>query len=212
MRAQSRQALALFCKVMNKWYCKHTPCVPLSFPTCKKYKGVTIALSMSAARRRELADEDEFFESHPTQYHHPYTVHQPYMESLLEHILTREDERPPSNHSLCEEFRGRMRRWDHRVHLARVRTQLVDDTLVLGLFTGDSSLNCRLSTKKTWHQCRAAHEFKARCMPDGAHFTPQVRDMLVDLSHRGQTVLTSQQIDRLQRFLASCLAHRDATP
>jgi len=161
---------------------------------------------MSAARRRELADEAEFVESHPTHYHHPYTVHQPYMESLLEHILTREDERPPSNQSLYEEFRGGMRRRDHRVHLARVRTQLVDDTLVLGLFTGDSSLNCRMSTKKTWHQSRCAKEFKARCMPDGFNFTPQARDMLVDLSYRGQTVLTSQQIDQLQRFLASCLA------
>ena len=167
---------------------------------------------MSAARRSELAQEDAVVNSHPTQYSHPYTVHQPFMESLLEHILTNEDERTPSNQSLYEEFQGKMRRRDHRADPARLRAHLVDQILVLGLFNRDPYTGALHAIKKTWYRRRCADEFRARYMPDSIHFNEEARKLLVELEFEGRVVLTSLQIDRLQHFLASCLAERDATP
>ena len=161
---------------------------------------------MSAARLRELADEAELFESHPTRYRHAYTVHQPYMGYLLEHILTTQEEMTPSNKTLYEEFQGRMRRRDDRIQIACYRAQQVDDALHLGFYNVDPYQGASHTTKKTWHRQRCAHDFKARCMPDGAHFTRQIRDILFHLSYRYQTLLTSSQIDRVEHFLASCLA------
>ena len=168
---------------------------------------------MSDARRRELEDEAEFFESHPTRYRNAYTVHQPYMGYLLEHILTTQEEMTPPNKTLYEEFHGRMRRRDARIQIACYRAREVDDALHLGLFNVHPYQGASHTTKKTWHRQSCARDFKARCMPDGAHFTWQVRDILVHLSYREQTLLTSSQIDRVEHFLASCLAEaNEITP
>ena len=166
---------------------------------------------MSQARRNELAQEADYVESYLTHYRHQYTVHEPYMMSLLEHILTTEDEMTPSNQSLYEEFRGDMRRRDHRVRHARQRAQLVNEILVLGLSNRDPSMGALHATKKTWYRRRCADEFRARYMPDSIHFNEEARKLLVELEYQGRVVLTSLQIDRLQHFLASCLAERDAS-
>jgi len=186
--------------------------VDLTMRSRIKYKGGTFALSMSAARQRELANEADSVESHPTHYIHKTTVHEPYMEYLLAHILTRKDEMTPPNQSLYEESEGIMRRRDHHSDLARHRAQLVNHKLALGLKNMDRHTGAFHTTKKTWHYHGAADTFRARYMPDAIHFNEEAQKLLVELEFEGRVVLTSLQIDRLQHFLASCLAERDATP
>jgi len=160
---------------------------------------------MSAARRSELADEDPYIQIHPETYRHKYTVHQPYMSFLLEHVLRAEEEIRPSNLSLYEEIDGKMQRRNYHPPQAVMRAQLVNQALRLGLY---QNFNWH-PTKQTWHLLPISQDFKHAYMPDGVNFTPTARDTLEKMSFRGQTLLTSQQIDKLQRFLASCLAYRD---
>ena len=156
---------------------------------------------MSVARRRELDREENFNKFHPERYDYKHTLHQIYMGDLLEHVLTLNDEKIPENQSLYD-FSG-------PESLGRIRARAVDSELHLGLYIRNPYLGAWYSTKKTWHTKRCAHDFKFQCMPDMVHFTWQVRHKLVHLTHRGSPLLTSELIDKLELFLASCLAECD---
>ena len=158
---------------------------------------------MSAARRRELADEAAVGNIHLERYHHKHSVHEPYMSFLLEHVLTTEEEMTPSNLSLYEEIDGKMQRRDYHPNQAAIRAQLVNQALRLGFSWHP--------TKKTWHLQPSSQVFKNEFMTDGVNFTRQARDKLEKMSYRGETLLTPAQIDRVEHFLASCLGHRETT-